>query len=1439
MHRSGTSAFAGTLDLLGSGMARNLVPAHDSNRKGHYEPEEIVSQNDLAFGETGLSWFHCAEPEYADDSALDARAREILSVVAREYDDSDLIVIKDPRTARLHKLWRRVAELGNWDMRCVVMYRPAGAVVDSLSRRNDWSDVRSTWLWLAHVAGSEQLTAGLPRRFVSANAFLDAPVATLQALEQGLDLHWPVPLTEAEPRISAFLERGMLSEAAATDLPWADKIRAAETALETLSATPEDPGALQALRTLADDIRQSGTAIEDACRASEKYLMGYRAVSENAESLAAERDQLATDLTDVSAARDHLSRKLQELHDVSLWLSDRATRYTRSPLRSLRKRAEYGVAKASLQIPNVKGTRFGTRMERFVSRNSPRRFRRKLDEVMSCGTPASRLPAITGQEAAIPPRTLAQAGSLTPDKPQQDVFVPLTRDPAPDTLGTTVVAFYLPQYHPIEQNDEWWGRGFTEWTNVVPAKPQFDDHYQPHLPGELGYYDLRVPEIQERQAELARLYGIGAFCYYFYWFAGQTLLERPLRAMLDNPGVDIPFCLCWANENWTRTWDGYDSEVLIAQDHGPRDDLEFIKYVSDYLRDPRYLRVNGAPVLIVYRPNLLPDMKATAAIWRTWCRENGIGEIHLCMTQSFEDTDPAEYGLDASIEFPPNNTAPPNITQTLAPVSPDYSGQVYDWTVFPERARAYSEPAYPVYRGVCTSWDNTARRAERGTWFKGATPDGFRDWLSRAMEDTISRKTDRSDRLVFVNAWNEWAEGAHLEPDQRYGYAWLQAVREAHEQTVQGLGLSALSAPAALVVHDAHLHGAQFLGRAFARHFREAYRTDLHIVLLGGGELEDDFRALGHFHKLDDTLPRDEAFRKLARALREAGVEHVLVNSIASGGIIPALRAQDLHISVLVHEMPELIAAYGLEDAVRDAAQMADRVIFPGDTVRHGFESIAAIDPARVTVRPQGMFKTPAPRDPAKRARIRKDTRAGLGIAEDAFVGIGIGFGDHRKGVDLFVEAAIEICQSDDTAAFIWIGILHQDYAETLPARVAGLGLTDRILFPGFVDNITDPLLAADVFMLTSREDPFPSVVLDALDAGTTVQAIAGTGGCADLMAGGYGQVVASADAGDIAAGLRGLQDAGLRESYAAQGRHLIETEYSFGRYAFDVLSVEGTRAPRVSVIVPNYNYLHHIEERLRSIAAQSWPIYEVIVLDDASTDGSAEWLEANLEEILPGAILRLNTENSGSVFRQWQRGLEMAQGDLVWIAEADDACDPAMLARLVAQMEDPEVRIAYCQSRAISSDGAPLSDDYTDYTATLDRDLWSSSFVVSGNRALKEHFAVKNVIPNVSAVLFRRDPLVAVLQEMGDEIGDWSVAGDWRIYAGILSEGGKVAFEAEALNIHRRHQNSVTHALKKQRHFDEIAGMQSFVAGQVDVSDATKHTAESYLQEVRAYLKL
>jgi hypothetical protein len=334
------------------------------------------------------------------------------------------------------------------------------------------------------------------------------------------------------------------------------------------------------------------------------------------------------------------------------------------------------------------------------------------------------------------------------------------------------IAFYLPQFHPIAENDRWWGKGFTEWTNVAKAVPQFEGHYQPRRPGELGYYDLRLPDVMREQIGLAKHYGLHGFCFHHYWFHGKRLLQGPVDRFLADPGLDFKFCLCWANENWTRAWDGAEHEVLIGQEHSVEDDLAFFDDLVRYMKDGRYIRVDGKPVLVIYRPGLLPFPGQTAARWREEALKRGFPGLFLIASNSFGFTDPGAIGFDALVEFPPHGRRAVEMNETLKPYNSEYKGLVYSYAEIAAAAQnSYPENAL-VIPGAMPSWDNESRRPGHGNVMHGSTPELFREWMDRCFL-RAKRNEAAHCPFVFVNAWNEWAEGAYLEPDRRFGYAYL------------------------------------------------------------------------------------------------------------------------------------------------------------------------------------------------------------------------------------------------------------------------------------------------------------------------------------------------------------------------------------------------------------------------------------------------------------------------------------------------------------------------------------------------------------------------------------------------------------------------------------------------------------------------------------------
>lgn len=344
-----------------------------------------------------------------------------------------------------------------------------------------------------------------------------------------------------------------------------------------------------------------------------------------------------------------------------------------------------------------------------------------------------------------------------------------------------IIPFYLPQFHPTPENDEWWGKGFTEWTNVTGAIPTYRGHQQPLLPADLGFYDLRLDAVRERQAELASAHGVEGFMYYHYWFAGRQILETPLESLVRNPAINQPFCLMWANENWTRSWDGGHHLLLLTQDYDVVPAGEFITHALAYMKDPRYLRVDGKAVLSVYRPQQIPDFAEVVAQWRERAAAEGI-RLHILAVRNRwdghdESTVLQDMDLDGSMDFPPHNFLYVAATDTVR-WDPRFQGGLYSYQdgVAREEERLAAGIPDTHYPAVMTSWDNTARRQWKSDVWVGANPYTFRRWLAAAVAAVSARSPQH--RIVFINAWNEWAEGAVLEPSVRFGRSYLHAIRD-------------------------------------------------------------------------------------------------------------------------------------------------------------------------------------------------------------------------------------------------------------------------------------------------------------------------------------------------------------------------------------------------------------------------------------------------------------------------------------------------------------------------------------------------------------------------------------------------------------------------------------------------------------------------------------
>jgi glycosyltransferase involved in cell wall biosynthesis len=991
-----------------------------------------------------------------------------------------------------------------------------------------------------------------------------------------------------------------------------------------------------------------------------------------------------------------------------------------------------------------------------------------------------------------------------------------------------ILAYYLPQFHPFEQNNEWWGEGFTEWTNVTRGRPRFNGHYQPRLPRDLGFYDLRLKETLVRQAEMARNAGLEGFCFYHYWFNGTRLMDGPVNMLLDNRDIELPFCLMWANENWTRRWDGLENDVLIAQDYRDEDDEAFIADIARHFEDPRYIRIDGKPIFFVYRPGIIPDAKTKFVKWRELLKANHDMDVIIYMAQAFDDIDPRPYGLDGAIEFPPHKVAKdlPSVAQEAGLVDPSFAGHYPCYSALAKRGMEDIEFEYDVIKAVTPMWDNEARKPSRGMGFVGATPAKYEQWLNTVLDFARKNPIQGKHKFACINAWNEWAEGAYLEPDQYWGSAYLNATYRA------AYGVTPLTGkyPLILVGHDAYKHGAQLLTLNIFKTLRQQFGVDAHLVILGEGPLLEEYAKIGPVYPCSND---PEKFKEVTNNLAdEYGISRAICNTTVSGRIASIFKQAGVEFISLVHELENLIHEYQLEPQVNDIAKLAKKVIFAAQAVQDSFVKVADdVDADKLIIHPQGIYQTLIS-DDAAYANVRKE----LNIPADARLIVNVGFADLRKGFDIFVNVAKVLVAENPGYHFLWIGDIHQDLKHWLKSDMEGALLKGNFHNIPFTNEISKYLCASDVFAMTSREDPFPSVVMEALALGTPVVGVEGGGGFTELLVDDInGSVVPMADIEGMAVAIS--EQAETDSSDKQQSRaEAAKARFSWDDYVFSLLQYLDPSLKKVTVSIPNYNYENYIAERLRSVFAQHYPVFEVLVLDDVSPDNSVNVIKKTAEAYERKIDLIINEENSGSVFKQWKKGVDLARGDYLWIAEADDSASEKFLSAILES--DTDFAMAYTDSAQIDENSKYLADNYRYYYDQPMIDMLDASGVCSGVEVIENCLSIKNQLMNVSSVLFDTDAVRSCMDEHFDEILKFKVAGDWFVYVQLLSmDGAKAKLIPEGLNVHRRHSGSVT-----RQNYDvqlqEILDVQALALACCNDKRAMEGEQSKYISKVREILE-
>ena len=981
------------------------------------------------------------------------------------------------------------------------------------------------------------------------------------------------------------------------------------------------------------------------------------------------------------------------------------------------------------------------------------------------------------------------------------------------------IAFYLPQFHAFEENNEWWGEGFTEWRNVARGTPRFAGHFQPRVPRDLGFYDLSRIDTIKAQSELAKQNGIEAFCFYYYWFNGKRLMEKPLDLLLESD-IDQPFCIMWANENWTRTWDGLESDVLIQQDYRDQDEDAFIADTAKYMLDERYVRVAGQPLFILYRPGLLPDAKTTIARWRRkWHEALSVTPL-VMMVQGFGEDDPRVFGLDGAVEFPPHKVCAglKNINDRCRVLDSNFNGLVRDYKQVVNKSLSEPAPDYPLIKTVSPHWDNDARREGLGMVMYGSTPSEYQKWLNGAINFSIDNPV-QDESIVFINAWNEWAEGAYLEPDVHFGHAYLNASKRA----IKGLPDQVDAGKILLLGHDAHKHGAQMLLLNMARTCVQQFGMDVLVVLKEGGALLPEYKRVTKTVVLNKSS--DLHLKKLVEL---HDIKAAICNTAVTGDLVPTLGSMNVRVVSLIHEMPNLLKDYKLEHNVEKISKHANHVVFAAECVQQGFEQFCTEQRPGGVIRAQGTY-APVTMDVAARARIRD----ALKVGESDRIVLGVGYADLRKGFDLFMETARRLVRDHKQLHFVWVGAISSDMQRWVQNEFVHYPGSDRIHIIGFTDRASDYYSASDCLYLSSREDPYPTVVLEAMNVGLPVMVHRGTSGFDSLMKD-YGYCVDMSSTKEVD---EQLLLAVSENSTSMQQKRIayVETHCQFDDYCFDLLQLVHPNLQKVSVAIPSSNSANHLEQRLVSIFSQSYPLFEIALIDNASNDDSVDVARRIASK--SGRRLRVvaNETPTENVLTLWQQCQSLSRGNLLWMATANTGAKPEFLEKLVAACS-ANTTMAFCESQQMQKRGEHVRENHGRYMEHVDPTLFQHDVTMPGDEFAVAALSVRNTISDVGSVLWNKEKLGLAMHKVLSNEGSVNTLADWRLYLEVLAqEQSKVAYVANILS----HHDSETHGecnldLARQR-LAETLSLHQWMLTQFNLPETVQQRMSAYTAELHA----
>jgi glycosyltransferase involved in cell wall biosynthesis len=988
-------------------------------------------------------------------------------------------------------------------------------------------------------------------------------------------------------------------------------------------------------------------------------------------------------------------------------------------------------------------------------------------------------------------------------------------------------AIYFPSFHALKENNKTFYEGYHDMINLIQAKKE-NVYLETPLKNYLGYYNLLNDHgIIEKQILLAKANGFKGFGIYYYWFSHNSvtgnnmLMKGVIDKFFQKDLDDFDVFFIYANESWSENpaFNQHSNEYIIKNEYAEKDIIKNFENLLPYFKHKNYKKVDNKPVLFIHHPWEMTkeEFRHFCALGEDILKKNGFAGLELVVNSMQENCEECKnYSQHPNYKSPGNFTG---IEEGIRFI--DYKKYVDDYLLtVPFQTRNIQTVFYNFDNSV--RYFNHKNKKVLITKTKNNNLEYFKKFLNFQLSTYDS--PDKAGKIFLLNSWNEWGEQMGIEPSSESGFKLLDIFNEVILERVKKIETSEKK-KIIYVGHDAGFYGAQLLSLSIVKELRERFKFDVHFILKSGGPLEEEYKKFATVYNLAECYQTDEKKHDLIRRLESNGADHAIVNTVVCGDILGMLHDEGVKTVSLVHELPGVIKQYGQEKNAKTIASKADQIVFPSTYVKEKFREVTFFSNEKTNIRPQGLIRENIYKQNIEEART--ELRKKLNIDGDALVVLGVGSGIKRKGVDLFVDVAKKLVNHN--IHFVWVG----DLLPEMKKKIMLLSLKN-VTFINTTPEISMYYAGADIYLMTSREDPFPCVVIESMSVGVPVVGFRDAGGFVDIITEKTGILVPYLDTTAMASALELLENNdAIRKELGEGSRKMMAERFVFKDYIYFLLNSLGINYKKVSAIVPNYNYANYLTDRFDSILFQTYPLYELIILDDASTDQSVSVIRdyrknADFKDIKT----ILNKTNSGSVFRQWAKGIQESSGDFLWIAEADDLSSPYFLENVMKGFDNSQAVLSYSQSEVIDEKGEKSAPNYLEYTSDVDDNKWNIGYVRSGTQEIIDSLAIKNTIPNVSAVVFKKVDVSSILEKLTN----FSVAGDWFFYVWLLQRGD-IAYTQKALNIHRRHSNSVTTALNKKKHFEEIVYMQDYIAELMKLEKQNVDKAKKYRKKIREYL--